>query len=187
MKRAILRGLSHVKSVFIRLALTAKSVNFDSPPVFSGKWPKINNRGHIYLAKNCSFRSYRTRPFIWVSEGATLEIGKNTFFNDGANLCATVSVKIGSNCKIGDMTFIFDTDYHQVTPENPIKQAPVTIGDNVWIGARSTILAGAKIGSHCVIAAGSTVVGEIPAKSLAGGSPARVIRKLNVPDDWVRA
>ena len=187
MKRAILRSLSSVKSIFIRVALTAKNVRFDGPPAFSGKWPRISNKGYIHLAKNCSFRSYRTRPFIWVSEGASLEIGQNAFFNDGANLCATTSVRIGSNCKIGDMTFIFDTDYHQVTPERPTKQAPVEIGDNVWIGARSTILAGAKIGSHSVIAAGSTVVGEIPPKSLAAGSPARVIRQLNVPDDWVRA
>jgi acetyltransferase-like isoleucine patch superfamily enzyme len=187
MKRAILRGLSGLKSVFIRLALRAKNVRFDGPPVFWGKWPKISNKGHMHIAKNCSFRSYRTRPFIWVSKGATLEIGQNTFLNDGANLCATISVKIGSNCKIGDMTFIFDTDYHQVAPESPTKQAPVSIGDNVWIGARSTILAGAKIGNHSVIAAGSTVAGEIPAKSLAGGSPARVIRKLNVPDDWIRS
>jgi acetyltransferase-like isoleucine patch superfamily enzyme len=48
------------------------------------------------------------------------------------------------------------------------------------------ILAGSKIGDHSVIAAGSIVVGEIPAKTLAGGSPATVIRQLDMPDDWVR-
>ncbi|KQR78359.1 acetyltransferase [Burkholderia sp. Leaf177] len=186
MKKVLIRGLSQLKSLFVGLSLRADNVGYESAPVFSGKWPKITNKGRIYIAENCSFRSFRTRQHITVTKDAILEIGRNTFMNDGANLCATLSVKIGRNCKIGDMTYIYDTDFHQVSPQHPTKRAPISIGNNVWIGARSTILAGADIGDHSVIAAGSTVVGEIPAKSLAGGSPARVIRTLDVPDDWIR-
>jgi acetyltransferase-like isoleucine patch superfamily enzyme len=186
MKNVFVRGLSQLKSVLVRLSLKVDNVGYESAPIFSGRWPKITNKGRIYIAENCSFRSFRTRQHITVTKDAILEIGRNTFMNDGANLFATLSVKIGKNCKIGDMTYIYDTDFHQVSPQHPTKRAPISIGNNVWIGARSTILAGADIGDHSVIAAGSTVTGEIPAKSLAGGSPARVIRTLDVPDDWVR-
>ncbi|GBD89896.1 galactoside O-acetyltransferase [bacterium BMS3Abin04] len=48
------------------------------------------------------------------------------------------------------------------------------------------ILPGAVIGDHAVIAAGSIVTGEIPAKSLAAGVPAKVVKTLNIHDDWLR-
>jgi acetyltransferase-like isoleucine patch superfamily enzyme len=56
----------------------------------------------------------------------------------------------------------------------------------VWVGAKSIILPGSVIGDHCVIAAGSIVTGEIPAKSLVAGTPVRVIKTLNIPDGWIR-
>jgi acetyltransferase-like isoleucine patch superfamily enzyme len=115
-----------------------------------------------------------------------LEIGYSSFLNDGVNICATQSVRIGHHAKIGDMAYIYDTDFHEVSPDAPIKHAPVFIGNNVWIGAYSMVLPGAVIGDHSVIAAGSIVTCAIPTKSLAAGSPARVIRTLNVPDGWLR-
>ncbi len=84
------------------------------------------------------------------------------------------------------MTFIYDTDFHEISPDAPTRYSPVIIGGNVWIGANSMILPGAVIGDHTVVAAGSIVTGEIPAKSLAIGSPARVVKKLDVPDGWIR-
>jgi acetyltransferase-like isoleucine patch superfamily enzyme len=84
------------------------------------------------------------------------------------------------------MTYIYDTNFHEISPEKPTKNAPVSIGNNVWIGTKSIILPGSVIGDHCVIAAGSIVTGAIPAKSLAAGAPARVIKTLNIPDGWIR-
>ncbi|MGO2048604.1 MAG: DapH/DapD/GlmU-related protein, partial [Brachybacterium tyrofermentans] len=56
--------------------------------------------------------------------------------------------------------------------------APVTIGNNVWIGANVTILPGVTIGDDAVIAAASVVTKDVPAKALVVGSPARVIRTV---------
>jgi len=57
--------------------------------------------------------------------------------------------------------------------------APITIEDNVWIGANSVITAGVTIGKHTVIGAGSVVTKSIPPYSVAVGNPARVVKQYN--------
>ena len=183
MARDILR---RIKSPFIVLFLNNKGVRYDGLPSFFGRWPDISNEGKMRIGEKCSFRSFRLRHRIAVWKDAELQIGDGAFINDGVAICATQSIKIGSNAKIGDMTYIYDTDFHQVSPDTPTRHSPVSIGNNVWIGAHCMILAGSSIGDHAVIAAGSIVTGDIPARSLAAGSPARVIRTLAVPDGWVR-
>ena len=59
---------------------------------------------------------------------------------------------------------------------------PVTIGDNVWIGAQASILPGVTIGDNTVIAGGSVVTKDIPANVIAAGNPCRVIRKITEAD-----
>jgi acetyltransferase-like isoleucine patch superfamily enzyme len=59
---------------------------------------------------------------------------------------------------------------------------PVTIGDDCWIGAGTTILPGVTIGNGCTIGAGSLVTKDIPAFSVAYGVPARVVEKVADPD-----
>lgn len=59
------------------------------------------------------------------------------------------------------------------------KSAPIVVEDDVLIGTKCIILKGVTIGARSVIAAGSVVTKSIPADSLAGGNPAKVIRTLN--------
>lgn len=171
----------------LRRYLRRNKISFDSLPSFSGKWPDINNEGRIKIAPNCNFRSFRLQQQITVGKSAELSIAENSYLNDGVIICAAQSIVIGRDAKIADMTYIYDTDFHEVSPDAPIRVAPVKIGNNVWIGAKSMILAGSVIGDHSVIAAGSVVTGNIPAKSLAAGIPAKVIKPLDVPDSWVRS
>jgi maltose O-acetyltransferase len=172
----------------MKALLSCKRVVFSHAPGFSGGLPKIDNNGDFILQQNCYFRAFRLPVCISVWERARLEIGEGVFFNDGVNVCSSMAIKIGSYTKIGDMTYIYDTDFHNVSPGASVKQSSVWIGRNVWIGANSMVLAGAKIGDHSVIAGGSIVTGEIPPKCLAAGSPAKVIKMLEIPDDnWIRS
>jgi maltose O-acetyltransferase len=84
------------------------------------------------------------------------------------------------------MVYIYDTDFHATAPNRIAKTEDVKISDNVWIGANSMVLAGASIGRHSVIAAGSIVTGEIPPNCVAAGRPATVLKTFEAPDDWIR-
>lgn len=76
---------------------------------------------------------------------------------------------------------------HAIIPEQRVKEAidiskPITIEDNVWIGANTTICGGITIGEGSVIGAGSVVCKDIPAGVVAVGNPCRVLRKITEKD-----
>lgn len=109
--------------------------------------------------------------------------------------CIWVKTKltIGNHVNIGGNCTIMDTDVHQLDylarrgekPANPddvstiVQSAPVTIEDDVWIGANCQILKGVTIGARSVIGAGSVVTKSIPADCIAAGNPCKVIRRIN--------
>ena len=62
--------------------------------------------------------------------------------------------------------------------EAGVSTSPITINDNVWIGANATIAAGVTIGKHFVIGTGSVVTKDVPAGELWVGNPARCIKRL---------
>ena len=67
--------------------------------------------------------------------------------------------------------------------EQGISTNPVTIEDDVWIGANAVILPGVTIGQHAVVAAGAVVTADVPANTVVGGVPARIIKKINTEND----
>ncbi|WP_438351679.1 DapH/DapD/GlmU-related protein [Paenibacillus sp. FA6] len=84
------------------------------------------------------------------------------------------------------MVNIIDTNFHPVDTEDRSHSKDIVISDNVWIGRGVLILPGVTIGHNAVIAAGSVVTRDIPANVLVGGTPAKVIREINVPNEWIR-
>ncbi|MCF7784615.1 MAG: acyltransferase [Prosthecobacter sp.] len=152
----------------------------------SGSWPVICNQGSFHLGRGVCFRSFRTKTRIDVFKGASLNIGDGCYINDGVNICCSTSITIGTNTKIADWVVLYDTDFHPIEPTSPVHSESITLGKNVWIGARAMILPGSVIGDHSVIAAGAIVRGHIPAWSIAAGIPAKVIKTFTCDDDWVR-
>jgi serine acetyltransferase len=104
---------------------------------------------------------------------------------DGAGISNSVlscyeSIRIGKHTMIGAECLIIDSDFHglPLNEGKPTRSAPIEIGSHVFVGARSIILKGVKIGDKSVIGAGSVVTTDIPENCLAAGNPAKVIRSF---------
>lgn len=112
--------------------------------------------------------------------GRDIEIGQNS----GLGLHCRVSgpLKIGDHVMMGPDVLIYTQNHQMSRTDIPMMQQgnaekkPVTIGNDVWIGARAIILPGIFIGDGAVIAAGAIVTKNVEAYAIVGGNPARIIK-----------
>ena len=120
------------------------------------------------------------QPFF-CDYGYNIEIGGNFYANVNCVVLDEAKVKFGDNVFIAPNCGFY-TAGHPFDAEQRNRgleyARPITIGDNVWIGAHTCVLPGVTIGDNCVIGAGSVVNKDIPARSLAAGNPCRVIREI---------
>ena len=92
-------------------------------------------------------------------------------------------VEIGSHVNLAQgitvtaLNHNFD-DTQKRIDEQGVSTIPVTIEDDVWVGANAVILPGVTIGNHCVVAAGAVVTKDVPPHSLVAGVPAKVIKNI---------
>ena len=133
---------------------------------------------------------------LWITAPFYVDYGHHIFFGNNCEVnmnCTFLDdniIRIGDNALIAPNVQIY-TAFHPANAEdrfgNPGKDgsfafcrtqtAPVTIGDNVWIGGGAILMPGITIGDNVVIGAGSVVTRDIPSDSVACGSPCRVIRE----------
>lgn len=125
-----------------------------------------------------------TPPF-WCDYGYNISVGDYFYSNHNLIIQDGVSVSFGNNVFIAP-NCCFTTAEHAIDPE--MRKAgieiakPIKVGNNVWIGAGCTILAGAEIGDNSVIGAGSVVKKSIPSGVVAVGVPCKVLRKITEKD-----
>jgi len=117
--------------------------------------------------------------------GFNIEIGARFYANVNLVILDGAKVSIGNDVFIAPNVGIY-TAGHPLDAERRnqgLEYAhPVSIGDNVWIGAGVNILPGVSIGANSVIGAGAVVTRDIPEGVLAAGNPARVIRPITKAD-----
>jgi acetyltransferase-like isoleucine patch superfamily enzyme len=144
-------------------------------------WPVVENEGgEIVIGRNFALFSYLAKVQLYAGPGGRLEIGDDSFVNNGVILSATHSIKIGHRVNIAPHCVLIDNDFHGTANRNgPPKIAPIVLEDDVWLGTRVTVLKGVTIGRGSVIASGSVVTKDIPAGVLAGGVPAKIIKRLD--------
>jgi acetyltransferase-like isoleucine patch superfamily enzyme len=174
------------KGVLLSLVWRMKGVKVRDRVICDGLSPSIGNAGLLELGSRTSFRGKRRRTRLGAADGATLRIGDRCFINIGTVIEASSRIEIGSRTKIGDEVLILDSNYHEVSEGAGVKSAPIAIGRNVWIGNRAIILPGVSVGDHSVIAAGSVVTRDVPARAVVAGNPARVVRDVACSDTYVR-
>ena len=129
------------------------------------------------------------------ASGGAIHLGEWCYVGENARLWSAGSIRIGDRVLISHGVNIFDNLTHPMsagarhaqfiaiaTKGHPVdvdlEPRPVTIGNDVLIGANAIVLRGVSIGNGAVVGAGSVVTRDVPAARLVVGNPARVIREL---------
>lgn len=116
--------------------------------------------------------------------GEYIRIGNNVGLGEFAYLGGGGGLEIGDDCIIGQYLSCHPEnhnydDLNELIRLQGVSRKGIKIGSNCWIGAKVTILDGVEIGPNCVIAAGAVVTKSMPANSVIGGVPAKVIKSRN--------
>jgi acetyltransferase-like isoleucine patch superfamily enzyme len=185
---AIVRGLLRLRAlVFVDHGVVLRNKRFLYPgrgcTLQCGVYIDAFAKNGVHLGSGCNIG-----PFVRIQAtgvitqvGSGLRLGTNcgvgafSFFGCGGG------VNIGNNVIMGQYVSFHAENHNHEDLESPIRLQGVTrlgisVGDNCWIGAKSTFLDGARVGSGVIVAAGSVVRGEVPNNVIIGGIPAKVIK-----------
>ncbi|MCZ8372450.1 acyltransferase [Phocaeicola sp. KGMB11183] len=166
------RGLKSSGTPVIHLSINASC--YIGEYLTLGNWVQNNASGIIARCK------------IEVRNQAILQIGNHVGITATTIICHN-KIIIEDHVKIGVGTHIYDTNFHNINPKDRIyldkletvRNAPIYIKKNAFIGAFCIILKGVTIGENSIIAAGSVVVHNVPANEIWGGNPAQFIKKID--------
>jgi acetyltransferase-like isoleucine patch superfamily enzyme len=160
--------------------------------VIRGALTTVGARGHrlrvgrnvtIVGPERCSFGDEVTLyGNTWINAGGAsgrVRIGDRTHLDQFCVLSGLGGIDVGAGCAISSGCLVY-SQANAFAPDapivdQPIERAPVTIGDDVLIGAGVTILPGVTVEDHAVVGAGSLVRARVPAWAIVAGVPARVI------------
>lgn len=156
-----------------------------------GKWVKIDSGAYLSalgkqkltLGNSVSIGAYSQLVIStsFNNIGEYIKIGNSVGLGQFASIGGSGGVSIGDNCIIGQYFSCHPENHNYQLTNVLIKdqgttRASIQIGENCWIGAKVTILAGVTIGENSIIAAGAVVTKSMPANSIIAGVPAKVIK-----------
>ncbi len=158
---------------------------------FTRAWPAhVQGRIHfngittkVTVGQDANFYS---GVILEVAEQGKLSIGDGFTLSYGSIIACRESVSIGDYVMIGEYSSIRDTTHGQLAngvayARQEDLSAPVTIGNNVWIGRGSIVLPGTVIGDGVIVGANSLVKGNLLSHHLYAGAPLRMIRCITAP------
>jgi maltose O-acetyltransferase len=130
-------------------------------------------------------REAHFEPTFRCEFGFNISVGEAFYANFDAVMLDGAPITIGDHVLLGPRVGIY-TANHAIDPAERIAGGcyarPVTIGDAAWIGGNVTIGAGVTIGEGAIVGSGSVVTRDVPARTIAAGNPARVIREITADD-----
>jgi acetyltransferase-like isoleucine patch superfamily enzyme len=135
-----------------------------------------------YVMHNAILHVYNFRDL----PHAGITIGARSLVGEGCVLRGQGGITIGDDVFLAPLVQVLAVDHSFSDPDLPISMQPISargisIDDDVWIGGGAIILDGVRIGRHSVVAAGAVVTRDVPAWSVVGGVPARVLKRLAEP------
>jgi acetyltransferase-like isoleucine patch superfamily enzyme len=162
-----------------------------------GQDPEVYSPERIHIGKGVRIgRRIRLQAITGHNQQSftsSITIGDGTSIENNCTLTANHSITLGRNVMVAGNVFISDHEHQYQDPNQPIQaqdlttNGKVTIGDGTHLGQNVCIFGNVTIGEHCVIGANSVVTKDIPAFSVAAGSPARVVRRYDAKEkEWIR-
>ncbi len=163
--------------------------------------PGVVTRGMVFLDRGVRITARRGAGRIvlgrWVHVGAgtalrchegTLSVGDKSVIGRDVSVNCYLDIEIGDSVLIADRVYISDFDHRYENLEVPIKdqgivKSRVRIGRDVWIGTKATVTRGVTIGNGSVIGANAVVSRDVPARVVAVGVPARVVKSRAGEDE----
>jgi acetyltransferase-like isoleucine patch superfamily enzyme len=165
---------------------------FNASKIKLGSWVKIDDycslsalgTGELRIGNNSGIGAF-SRIIISTSFnqiGSHIHIGNNVGIGEYAYLGGGGGLEIGDDCIVGQYFSCHPENHNYDSTKLPIRLQGVSrkgikIGKNCWIGSKVTILDGVTIGDNCVIAAGAVITKSMPANSVIGGVPAKVLKE----------
>jgi acetyltransferase-like isoleucine patch superfamily enzyme len=125
-------------------------------------------------------------PPFRVDYGCNIRLGHRFYANFNLTILDCAIVTIGERVMLGPNVSLLAATHEtevQSRRDNIEYAKPITIGDDCWIGGHVVVLPGVTIGKGCTIGAGSVVTKDVPAWSVAVGTPARVVKKVKPLED----
>ena len=151
-------------------------------------------RGWLYLLAFITGGSYlrqaklkrlgkgvKISPTVIFKYPEMIQIGDHSFINHLCSVWASPAgpITIGNNVLLGPCVSIFSSNHGiargELIRNQPGQDAPIRIGNDVWLGANAVVTAGVSIGDGAVVGAGAVVTTDLPPMSICAGVPARVI------------
>jgi acetyltransferase-like isoleucine patch superfamily enzyme len=126
-------------------------------------------------------KGVKISPTVFFKYPEQIEIGDHSFINHLCSVWASPGgpITIGNNVLLGPCASIFSSNHgtarSELIRDQPGQDAPIEIGDDVWLGANVVVTAGVSIGNGAVVGAGAVVTTDLPPMSISAGVPARVI------------
>jgi acetyltransferase-like isoleucine patch superfamily enzyme len=153
-------------------------------PVFFGRnlQIQIGRRGRVRFGR-----------FVWLGDGTKIRchegevvIGEKTVLGQECTISAYQRVRIGEQCVVADRAMFIDFDHSVAEIERPIRlqgiyKRDVEVGSNVWVGYGACVLRGVRVGDNSIVGSNSVLTRDVPANSVVGGVPAKVIRTREAP------
>lgn len=111
--------------------------------------------------------------------GQNTHLAENVFINMGCMFQDTGGIWIGARSLIGHSAILTTLNHStDAARRADMEPAAIHIGEDVWFGARVTVVPGVTIGDGAIVSAGSVVTKDVPPRTIVAGVPARVIREL---------
>lgn len=142
--------------------------------------PHIDNFGFMSIGAHTVLRSVNVPVELSTTSGARLEIGEECSINYGVSIGCTKQVRLGRRVRLGPYVMIVDNGFHELYDRSKQPESmPVTLEDDVWVGAKASIMPGVTIGRGAVVGTAAVVTRDVPPFAVVAGIPATVIKRLD--------